>query len=1842
MPKDFDFEQQCADLLRERRQQSLSSPNMWDDYLNHGISGNLIAGEHEDRDILELLQNARDAIARGQEPTGCILIAVTETAIVIANTGEPFRLDDEQVFRAVSLLGESNKAANEGMIGHKGIGMKSILQRAGKFSIRSRLTPEQTLCAEFSRARTYRALEDAIAVSPLRQHVYQRLPKLPLFRTPHATPNADVLLQQVAQGLQHLAGLTSQASILELDAYSTALTLYYQDAEWEKILEDIRPKLASNEPAVQEFERARQNFRAAQAGQDAHSRLWQLLSDPQKLDPRTFILLGHIRQLQMVYFQNDGQRLQPTESRTYAITSDAHDHTDLTETIWKNGETETLRREFVLFTRKFDTQSAEQVRLLIERPAGKLNWTNQPLYLYYPIQLALSGLPWIIHGPFLVTPSRKELAQNGKANKHNQQILDAAAALLREKLPNLLADENYQTWLPWLLLPVTLDNSQSLAGQRISKLLGDAVCVPLPGGQSACRPDEVFFMPERPRAFELFDFFGQAEEHPFLHSANRQTFDQRLVNMAQEIGLGKFNRRTLFHSLVAVFSKLRASTAGYPLHSAHQYFAAVCYLLEQLDRQSPEDAASLAALIGQQKGGTPLFPFELGDDALLATAIARPKYSEPDNLRIIFLLNAMAKESKPSTTDDVDVFLLRPDSFGEDRKLIEDVVRKYSEAWDVISYQGPQDLFLRVADRLDEYARQASREKVFVIVGYLAGLLKEINDAKEKDLTLSPRPYAAINFPLLQSYLKSGNSEAHKLLSRWQDWLRQIEMPASNGAYYPLQQLVFGANWAAVAESLVDGARSERRVRWAKAIRALSQLRASNPIDGCCEIAGPDHELWAPAFEQIQEMWPDLPETESPSTLLMDLLVLLGVRIGPRIEWRWLSKSGKEHDAISRTESAQILKGELSVAKQADFNGASQSEIFREYIRLLECIYPPSDDTIRITDYRLVRTLNAAACQIYAWVWFPDLIQTPPDSELFLQALLPLWPEIETFLETGWVMKEDEISRWVYQQNIPSLAKYQLLSLELWAAADKPRWAEKLLPEISTFPFFAFDLWHSRPAMLRTVDADQKATVPDGKPDAISQKLTSPEVHLLLVLLRLDWLLRHMAIQEIPARFSAQTWSITELTYDLQSTIYRLLRQLKELRLSGRASHLLTLPAVQANAWRAVPFANQEAFKQLRYFAEAPKPWEVEKMDTWLLALTDRGALPDDLQSLCKSCGVQHIVEPVPTYPATDRDLCPQITAEMIQRLIERLPLIEGIFKLNRVENVPEKIGTIQEIIQNKRIRAVPERPDMLWAFEDDQKPIPNLIYFAEDYAARNIAVIAFGLAQRLKLFGSTNELILALTADRKIIEAELKRKGIDLASPLQVLQLRLRQAAELIGANLTAQTHLDPLPKDEKEVIEIWRSIAPESSYPLFWQIVPLCRKTDLTEIDWLRQVVGVLRQDPAWAFPGQELEWMQPIAATFNRQYAVLHPALVFTGWVASHGVDEITLIDDLRKFTAELARKANPLWIGARFRDFDIACDMGFIIEMSAVEIPTYLKTLAQSQMSVAQNTEIWEQIEAYYDTLFNLPPKPDLQPDPVSIVSAKSQLEECFTRSTSVVELPVFDLAAGVSQVGTTASDWATPIKLTDKGDLPQVTLRQGLRGRIAELYVLDVCWQRFVANVQQRVEVCQAVQTYYEQNPWLQKLRPQAIPELQTWIAAPDQLPEKQAFYAMLDLTAIGLAGFDILATQKLWPTQQKLLQKEDHEVYCAEVKSVAANGPDISAAEIILTTHEYRMAITNPHYPYLLRLIYVPARVWPQNTDFSGVKFIRDIDINKIARIDEKKIEDVRGGHFSLRLTWDK
>ena len=124
-----------------------------------------ITQEYRGRCVLELLQNAHDALAgaRPDDPRRISFVLVTEPepVLLIANSGRPFRQRD---FEGICQLGQSPKDPNES-VGNKGLGFQSVLEVSTRPQIWSTAAQEgdPAFVFGFDPAGTMRLVDQAVA-----------------------------------------------------------------------------------------------------------------------------------------------------------------------------------------------------------------------------------------------------------------------------------------------------------------------------------------------------------------------------------------------------------------------------------------------------------------------------------------------------------------------------------------------------------------------------------------------------------------------------------------------------------------------------------------------------------------------------------------------------------------------------------------------------------------------------------------------------------------------------------------------------------------------------------------------------------------------------------------------------------------------------------------------------------------------------------------------------------------------------------------------------------------------------------------------------------------------------------------------------------------------------------------------------------------------------------------------------------------------------------------------------------------------------------------------------------------------------------------------------------------------------------------------------------------------------------------------------------------------------------------------------------------------------------------------------------------------------------------------
>lgn len=439
-----------------------------------------IAGGHEGREILELLQNARDAILQGDAESGHVHVGVYDEGVLVANTGSRFDLFDTDVEDAVTMIGETGKGEDDDQsIGHKGVGLKSILATGDSFEIYTRPDPDldDILGVRLSRAYLLAALlgrlghevntnrlsgeldddeltellranirDDKI---PLSDDLHDKLSKLPLFNFPVPLDMDNQRGDPVQQRVEELLTKgSSNEEELGSERFRTAVFIRYEDDDWRDLLNQWNISLPDEDERNVETR---------------PERIWNYLSvssGKEGLRPETLVQLGGISTLQLErssrHSPDDGSHEQWNIIRSSESGEDStpltHEHVDVN--IEANGNASEIHSfDHFYFRENRDHHTA----LLINKASddGKPPVDEYPLYLFYPIASTNhASLPFCLHGRFRVETNRKDLSNNNL--RHNRSVLEEGLDLIElvaQKAATTTDDEDYSQFLPWSLVP---------------------------------------------------------------------------------------------------------------------------------------------------------------------------------------------------------------------------------------------------------------------------------------------------------------------------------------------------------------------------------------------------------------------------------------------------------------------------------------------------------------------------------------------------------------------------------------------------------------------------------------------------------------------------------------------------------------------------------------------------------------------------------------------------------------------------------------------------------------------------------------------------------------------------------------------------------------------------------------------------------------------------------------------------------------------------------------------------------------------------------------------------------------------------------------------------------------------------------------------------------------------------------------------------------------------------------------------------------------------------------------------------------------------------------------------
>lgn len=908
---------------------SLQSPNAWMDLAGQALADSEVADQHEGRFLVELLQNVRDAwcMHPGEGQAGSALadrparaaLVVTDQGLLVADQGAGFDLDDPEVLEAVKRLRRSSKpgAAGEavGLAGHKGIGLKAILRRCQAFQVWSHVGDRQ-VAADFRRSRTLEILrEKAAHVDPgLRQLVESEIAFVPLFRFPHPMGNGER-----TEDLALVEGLLNGTAGLEPveDGFNTVVRLDFSDEEWEAELDHLDRRHATIPvPKL-----------------DAEA-VWRQVSE---VDPRTVLLLGTLGRVDLlrvsgervveharIEIEPEGPTRQIGDSvrhRRFHVrcSGDVPLESTSQQGPWDifAGSAELLLDDYDEANEGFAEVCVALPRLALDKLHGDL-----PLAMYYPIQSPGSergdGLPFVLHGPFLVKPDRTGLDHGDVATARNQSVLDAARRIA-VKAGEWLAiggrDGEADPDVPWCLCPSSPAGEQKgIVGRFRQQLLADlaAAKVLTSAAGETCAPGDGALLSSAQDLVALNRSLHLA--HLFRECAGDVVPDPVLLARAVEWAERCWDGRTerLVGLLGGTIDPVRLADAldrwsrdldEQALATSGERAGAVGGEVLAILRRGGDDAAAFLRRVSD--GSLPVIPC-IGADGSLdgqdtvrlvrAAALRRESGRAIKKARVVLYRRSRGDDDEASDPveavkppPEVPIYLLLEPEWsafrdhgrdlglreeGGDPALVDEVLERALPA------SLPSD-----AGEADEQARVGS---------YLAALLDRIAGRRDRagQEWLDARPAGWI--PKLGLWRETNSKHerdrrrAEREAMRWRNRqrARRVGLPVEGGGWAPAHTTFLTAAWRdAAVVALTDEDDGRERVRGALAA-AEDHLGA---IDALRPLARPDDARW--------RVWAERASGEG-DVALARLVLFLGTWATPRIHlgWLWPLALRRAHD----------------------------------------------------------------------------------------------------------------------------------------------------------------------------------------------------------------------------------------------------------------------------------------------------------------------------------------------------------------------------------------------------------------------------------------------------------------------------------------------------------------------------------------------------------------------------------------------------------------------------------------------------------------------------------------------------------------------------------------------------------------------------------------------------------------------------------------------------------------------------------------------------------------------------------------------------------------------------------
>jgi hypothetical protein len=1099
-----------TDQLKELREASATADiNQFSNTLKQvvtigGAEGSL-GYSQEGREILELLQNARDAITNPDG--GDVYIGVASDGVLVANTGDPFDITKQRVRDALTMIDQSSKEGEA--IGEKGVGLNAIHAIGEAFEVwtrledhqgltRLRLSPSyligaissildgdddfQNLCDTISDDALQSALlepgDGSLTSSDINDRAMEFITNLPLFYHPIPLDPSNSSCSGVLESRSKELLSPSTEEFIDaphgtLGQFRTAVFVEFKDDEWWD-----RLKALVDEEYLPD--------RDGRSGEEKAQAVWNALRQTEhatgSVGPETILHLGSVDRLFLERLDGDqsARQVWKTETTSRERISDS-EIGNLRDDIVVGKQRvniedpqlpETIEHEFDLFERPGGTP-----RILVPQassaaddkptlPGPVTNGGYAPS-LYYPIEGAPISFPYSFHSGFAVDPTRKNFAAE---QEENEAALADVSALISDSVSLIGQLESRYSMdmgdlYPWIFLPPVPAQREGLDSNRdvykplrsfalnVYLTLQQEACIPSSNDPTQLNPLSEILLHWDPAVVRGFRALQQFED---IDSPDRLPDPSSLVAFLEitltwpdrvQMLLGYKGRDRLLDQ--------KQSELPVPETTSHDVLVEWATCL----RASLSDVGDADGFVVDRHGAQFLFT------GLLKLATKYRQESEDvssrdvaelleEELEGVAVLPTLYRERKRETPSDQNSILIPIERHGQDEgstnyerlsRKVRWTVDSEQERPQIPSFSSDFSVYFLDSGAIPENALEILRE-----AGQLWGIGEYDN-----------RPDYIRD--LLDAAIANGTVSLHDIGILATEY-QKIEAGADDlstneGAFHDLNILKKG-----VKKDDYRRRRVKRRIGTRSCKLDLGDQKTdltdtyfgsewweyrleSEAVELNAEGLSDESGLPAPSSDRWASIEQDLNADQ-----VQEILGLLGVSALPGIEILW--QRADAHRDLDNLQSWRPLDWQLAEWPETD--SASVSELttafsttyaaYLDYISGLD--YGPGATADHSPECSIKgyteRDLDGVEVYLVSWPWISDLDLLTELGETYVSAVLNSWADefTDSVLYTGWDCYEGHGHKG-WTESVPSLLNWQLRQLEWWSGINTPTFWEK-------------------------------------------------------------------------------------------------------------------------------------------------------------------------------------------------------------------------------------------------------------------------------------------------------------------------------------------------------------------------------------------------------------------------------------------------------------------------------------------------------------------------------------------------------------------------------------------------------------------------------------------------------------------------------------------------------------------------------------------------------------------------------------------------------------------------------